>query len=454
MNPGLSPEDAAVHRALEAWRRAATDTVLAATAALHLGAVVLAMSGHSPTLSLVTKKVALAAYAVMIACALLRRIDGRARLLTFFTAAYLVVVLANLVNPTGPYSQIALVAHPVFILVLAGRTAARAAIATSAAILLAAPFVGAIPAVVHALELDPGAVATAPRYLWFHMASIGAFLFTLLILLERFHRFLLDALAGQYRATATLELEVAERAAAQRRIEDEMRERQRLEREMAVIGDEERRRLGQELHDGVCQQMTAALLRCQALQHRAARGDALVSEAFEPLAALLTETIDDTHDVARGLCPLDADPNALAPALRSLARRTQELVEVRCAFVAAGDVRVVNPGTAQHLYRIGQEAVSNAVRHARASRIGVELRGTADDVMLQVEDDGIGLPATHDGGGLGLRTMASRARIVGGDLEVTSVPGGGTRVTCRVPRLLPGRAVPEQAGESRWLPST
>jgi signal transduction histidine kinase len=454
MKPGLSPEDAAVHRALEAWRRTATDTVLAATAALHLGAVALAMFGYSPTLSLVTKQITLGAYAVMVACALLRRIDGRARLLMFFSAAYLVVFLANLVNSAGPYSQIALVAHPVFILVLAGRTAARAAIATSAAILLAAPVVGTIPAVVRVLELAPEDMATATRYLWFHVASLGAFLFTLLILLDRFHRFLLDALAGQFRATATLELEVAERTAAQRRMEDEMRERQRLEREMAVVGDEERRRLGQELHDGVCQQMTAALLRCQALQHGAARGDAVSFEAFEPLTTLLTETIDDAHDVAKGLCPLDADPDALAPALRSLARRTQELADVHCEFAASGDVRVVNPGAAQHLYRIGQEAVSNAVRHARASRIGVELSGTAGHLILQVEDNGVGLPADRDAGGLGLRTMASRARTVGGDLEVGSVPGGGTRVTCRVPRLISGYAPPEHAGDARWLPST
>ena len=454
MNPGLSPEDAAVHRALEAWRRTATDTVLAATAALHLGAVALAMFGYSPTLSLVTREIALAAYVVMVAAAVLRRVDGRARLLTFFAAAYLVAILANLVNPTGPYSQVALVAHPVFILVLAGPTAARAAIAASAAILLAAPFVGRIPTVVRFLELDTEAAAIASRYLWFHVASLGAFLFTLLILLDRFHRFLLGTLAGQYRATATLELEVAERTAAQRRIEEEMRERQRLEREMAVIGDEERRRLGQELHDGVCQQMTAALLRCQALQHSAARGDAVSFEAFEPLTTLLTETIDDAHDVARGLWPLDADPEALAPALRSLTRRTQELAEVRCEFVASGDVRVVNPAAAQHLYRVGQEAVSNAIRHAHASRIGVTLRGTDGDLMLQVEDDGIGLPANHHAGGLGLRTMASRARVVGGALEIASTPGNGTRITCRVPRPLSGPAVPEHAGEARWLAPT
>jgi signal transduction histidine kinase len=448
MKPGLPPEDAAVHRALAVWRRTATNTVLAATTALHVGAVALAMFGYSPTQSLVVKAVGLAAYVVMVACALLHRIDGRVRLLMFFTAAYVVVVLANLVNPTGPYSQFGLIAHPVFLLVLAGPTAARAAIAVSAAILLAGPVVGTIPAVVRVLELDPEAAATASRYLWFHVASLGAFLFTLLILLDRFHRFLLDALAGQHRATATLKLEVAERTAAQHRIEDEMHERQRLEREMAAIGDQERRRLGQELHDGVCQQMTAALLRCQALQHCVARGDAVSSEAFDPLTALLTETIDDTHDVARGLCPLDADPGALAPALRSLARRTRELAEVRCEFVTEGDVRVASPAAAQHLYRIGQEAVSNAVRHAHASRIGVELHGTAGRLVLQVHDDGIGLPANRDGGGLGLRTMASRARIVGGDLDITSVPGGGTRVTCRVPRLPSGHTLPEHAGGS------
>jgi two-component system CheB/CheR fusion protein len=232
-----------------------------------------------------------------------------------------------------------------------------------------------------------------------------------------------------------------------------MRERQRLEREIAAIADEERRRLGHELHDGVCQQLTAALLRCQALELSARQGAALADAEFEPLQRLLTETIDDAHDVARGLCPLAPDPGALGAALRALTGRIGQMAGVRCEFVAKGDVRVAEPTTAHHLYRLAQEALSNAARHAKATRITVELRGGDGELAMQVEDDGAGLPPAGGAGGMGLRTMGYRARLVGGDLKVTSSPGKGTCVVCRVPRTLPPLAAgPEESGGGPWIP--
>jgi two-component system CheB/CheR fusion protein len=233
-----------------------------------------------------------------------------------------------------------------------------------------------------------------------------------------------------------------------------MRERQRLEREIAAVGDAERRRLGQELHDGVCQQVTAALLRCQGMESRLKRSGSVSCTDFAPLSSLLAETVDDAHNVARGLCPLDPDPEALAPALRALARRTQEMAGVRCEFLAAGDVRVPDPAMAQHLYRIAQEALSNASRHAHASRIAVELRGGDGELTLQVQDDGAGLPPELPAGGMGLRTMGYRAQIMGGEFTVAPGPGGGARVTCRVPRSAGAPAAANQSGEQRWIPAT
>jgi signal transduction histidine kinase len=240
-----------------------------------------------------------------------------------------------------------------------------------------------------------------------------------MVLLHRFHRLLSDAFT--------------QRMAAQRKMEDEMNERQRLEREIAIVGDGERRRLGQELHDGVCQQVTAALLRCQALERRLERGGVLSDADFAPLSSLLADTIDDAHNVARGLCPLEPHPDALAPALRAVTRRMQEVAAVRCEFRAVGDVRVPDPEAAQHLYRIAQEALSNAVQHAKPSRITVELRRDNGELTLQVEDDGVGMPAALPAGGMGLRTMAYRARIINGELTVDPALGSGTRVICRMP---------------------
>jgi signal transduction histidine kinase len=229
-----------------------------------------------------------------------------------------------------------------------------------------------------------------------------------------------------------------------------MRERQRLERGLAAIGDEERRRLGHELHDGVCQQITAALLRCQALQRAVSRGAPVSAEEFGPLTALLTETIDDAHDVALGLYPLAEDPGALAPALRALARRTGEMSGIRCDCLEQGDVRVFDRVVAQHLYRIGQEAMSNAARHSQASRITVALEAANGELTLRVEDNGVGLPLDRRATGMGLRSMGYRASLISGTLAVVSGPGGGTRVTCRVPRPL---AAPESTGAKSWIPA-
>jgi signal transduction histidine kinase len=275
------------------------------------------------------------------------------------------------------------------------------------------------PSVVYLLGIDRALEAAPPGLVWFRATVKVASLFALMVLLDRFHRLLLDALT--------------QRIAAQRKMEDGMNERQRLEREIANVGDAERRHLGQELHDGVCQQVTAALLRCQALERRLERGGTVSGGDFAPLSSLLAETIDDAHNVARGLCPLEPDPDALAPALRAMAKRMQEVTAVACEFRVVGDVRVPDPEAAQHLYRIAQEALSNAVRHAKPSRIAVELRASNGELTLQVENDGAGLPVALPADGMGLRTMAYRAQIMNGQLKVEPALGSGTRVTCRVP---------------------
>jgi two-component system CheB/CheR fusion protein len=273
----------------------------------------------------------------------------------------------------------------------------------------------------------------------FQTVALGAFLATLVVLLDRFHRFLLATLAAQYEAQAQLRREAFER--------------HRLEREIAAIGDEERRRLGRDLHDGVCQELTAALLRWQTLRRSLKDGVPVSAAESERLTSLLTEAMDEAHDIALGLCPVEPEPDALAPALRALARRTQETAGVHCDFLATGDVRVPDSEMARHLYRIAQEALSNALRHARAGRIAVELRGSAGEVAFQVEDDGVGLPPDGGGGGMGLRTMADRAQVLGGRLTVAAAPGGGTRVGCRVPRPAPLPAAPGRSGDEPWLPA-
>lgn len=428
-----SPESAAVDAALIAWRRKAGDILMAATAAVHLPAAVLIMLGYSPPVSALGKALGVTAYLVMTAAALFRPVQYRTRLWAFFFAAYLVTAVTSLATPHSPYAQVTLVIHPVLVLVLCGAAAVRIAVLASATILVSAPFLRDLPAVVGALGTDPAQLAAQQGAVWLQAAALAAFLAAPMILLDRFNRFLWDALTEQWRA---------------------IRERQCLEREVAATGDRERRRLGQELHDGVCQQVTAALLHCQVLGRRLKSGGTLSDGDFQTLSSLLTQTIGDARSVARGLCPLDPDPEALAAALRALAKRTREMLAVQCEITTTGDVRVPDPAMAQHLYRITQEAMSNAARHANATRISIELRANADALLLRVEDDGVSLPAKLPAGGMGLRTMAYRAQILGGELTVTPAPGGGTCVMCRVPRAAGTPALPNHSGEHRWIPTT
>jgi signal transduction histidine kinase len=449
MESGVRPEGAAVDTALDAWRRKAADLLLIAAAVVHLPVLILLLLGYGAPMGWWLRDMTTPIYLVMVAVALFRTVSYRTRLSVFFVALYVGAAIMTLVNPLGPYSEVGLVAVPILVLVLLGNRPAAVAIGASATIFLSATFLRARPSVIHLLGIDPSYVYVAAK----QITALATWLVALMVLLNRFVRFLLSSLAAQYRANAALEMEVVERTAAQRKAELEMRERQRLEREIAAIGDRERRRLGQELHDGVCQQVTAALLRCQALERRMERGGTVSGTDFAPLSSLLADTIDDAHNVARGLCPLEPEPEALAPALRALTRRTQELATVRCECMTAGDVRVADPEVAQHLYRIAQEALSNAVRHAKASNIRVGFRGTDGEFILQVEDDGVGLPAASPEGGMGLRTMMYRAQILGGEISVTPAPGSGTRVTCRVPRSHREPGATGDPGGRRCLPA-
>ncbi len=419
VSPRHDSERAEVEAALTAWRGKAADILLAVVAVVQLPIVIVVVLGKGPPMGSVAVSLAVLAWFSIAWAALFRRVALRRRLAVSFAGAALGITVLNLVLPFGPAAQVGLATLPVLVLILVGPREAKMASLGCLVILVFAPWLRQHPAICRAFEIDPAAAAGPPGTIWVRAAELAGFLVGLMVLADRFYDFLREALAGQSQATGKLK--------------QEMQERQALEREIANIGDAERRRLGQELHDGVCQQVTAALLRCQALERQMERGAAPSGADFQTLSSLLGETIDDAHHVAQGLCPLEPDPDALAPALRALTKRAGEMAALRCDFRVAGEVRVSDPGVAQHVYRIAQEALSNAVRHAHANRIRVELLASDGELRLQVHDDGTGLPPEPPGGGMGLRTMAYRARIMGGEFTVRPGPGGGTCVTCRVP---------------------
>ena len=135
------------------------------------------------------------------------------------------------------------------------------------------------------------------------------------------------------------------------------------------------------------------------------------------------------RSLARGLAPIDIDSAGLLRALQDLADRTQQTYDVRCVFECPQPVAITNSFRATHLYRIAREAVHNALKHAKANRIVIEVRD-GDSVQLAVRDDGIGINSDRFTEGEGLRIMRYRAGLIGGSISIKDATSGGTIVTC------------------------
>lgn len=212
-------------------------------------------------------------------------------------------------------------------------------------------------------------------------------------------------------------------------------ERKELEREVLEIAVLEQRRIGQELHDGVGQELTGLGLLADALAQRLAAESPARAAMAEKIVRGIGRVHQQVRSLSHGLVPVEVDPEGLRAALEDLVARTTESSGCACRFEVVGLVDVADPELATHLFRIAQEAVSNALRHGRARAIRIALGSEPEALTLRVEDDGVGIPdLLPEGKGLGLRLMRFRAGAIGGALSVTRTEGGGTVVTCRVPR--------------------
>jgi signal transduction histidine kinase len=207
--------------------------------------------------------------------------------------------------------------------------------------------------------------------------------------------------------------------------------RERLEQQLLEISERERRRIGQDLHDGLGQLIAAARLHCEATAHRLAMERLPAARDVTQVVRLLADAVDQTRRIARGLHPVHAGDEGLMAALGELADSVTAMSRVSCRFLCRQRVPVRDHGVATHLYRIAQEAVNNAVRHGRPRHIRIGLSSANGGVCLRIEDDGRGLPApAKAGGGLGLSIMKYRASVIGATMAIGPRRGGGTVVTC------------------------
>jgi PAS domain S-box-containing protein len=204
-----------------------------------------------------------------------------------------------------------------------------------------------------------------------------------------------------------------------------------LERQLVDATEREQRRIGRDLHDGLGQHLTALEMMNHALVERLRReAPSLVAQARD-ISAHIRQTIVHTRQLSHGLSPVQLEEDGLMNALRELAELTSHGGRVKCDFVCPQPVRFADPTLATQLYRIAQEAVTNAVRHSGAKRITIGLARSGARLELRVEDDGRGLPGgAEKSGGIGLGTMSYRAALIGANLEIKNLPGRGVSLCC------------------------
>lgn len=219
-------------------------------------------------------------------------------------------------------------------------------------------------------------------------------------------------------------------------------ERHKLQRDVVAIAEDEQRRIGQDLHDSTQQELAGLGMLAQTLlsnlthefgeQPKASAANEKCCDLATKILEGLTRAHHELQSISRGLVPIRLDPRGLMDALRELAARTDDLHGITCAFKCEQPAEVAESFTATHLYRIAQEAITNALKHARAEHILIALESESGQPILQVADDGAGFNLSDRNEGMGLKTMQYRASLIGANLTISPIDTGGTLVTCKV----------------------
>jgi PAS domain S-box-containing protein len=212
-------------------------------------------------------------------------------------------------------------------------------------------------------------------------------------------------------------------------------ERKALEKQVIDASEVERRAIGRDLHDSLGQELTGLSLLVESLIKGLAEQSPQKAALGRRILDLVRQSVSRVRGMAKGLDPVSFSGGGLASGLRDLAEDIHKQSGIECAMRCDDGVNVPDEAVATHLYRIAQEAVNNAVKHAQADHIEIALAQDDAGIRLTISDDGRGLPGGQDeaDNGMGMRTMRYRASVSGGMLNMTAGENGGTKVTCFIP---------------------
>jgi len=233
---------------------------------------------------------------------------------------------------------------------------------------------------------------------------------------------------------ARVQRRTAELKAANSKLHGAMAERKRLEIELLEITERERRRIGLDLHDDLGQKLSGLALMTKGLALKLAREKSQAARDASRIQSLVQEAMTHASDLAHDLAALDLAEKDLTSALENLASRARGLFNVSCRFISTGSIPPLDPSVVTQLYKIAQEAVTNAIKHGKATRVGINLENGARELTLSIRNNGVPFPDLRSHStGMGLRIMNYRAHIISASLDIRAKGDRGTLVTCSVP---------------------
>ncbi len=208
-------------------------------------------------------------------------------------------------------------------------------------------------------------------------------------------------------------------------------DRKHLEKEILEISEKEKREIGLELHDGLGQLLTGVSFMSKRLEDDLTEKDLKEAVDAAKITRLIAESIAQTRDIAKGLCPVDLSAGGLIDALERLSDNISETFNVSCRFVQDPPVLLFDSTRALHLYRIVQEAIHNAISHGKAKQISINLKEEMNTLFLTISDDGAGFSQPLERQeGMGIKIMNYRAKMIAGSLEIFRNDNGNTVVSC------------------------